>query len=183
MRTLFTLSLALFAGCSVFNGETETPTGSTAPAFRGTTQPLRVDRDVPPNELENIDVSEMRGFDRIAFEFRDRRLPGYRVQYVDNAGRLCGSNLPSEVRGQRFLRVTFQPSDSDVSDTWQRISAENIRGVRQICDRGDEVVWIVGVDEREPFRVLERQDPPRLILDVRHDTTPARRRTVSQNRP
>lgn len=159
--------VALVAGCSVFDGEPEQPE-PTRP-FRGSTEPVSVTRDLDvPNMLAEYHVDQRNGFDRVEFEFERRELPGYSVSYVSDAGRLCGTNLPAEVAGTRWIRVTFEPTDSEVPDTWQSTNFTNLRGIRQTCARGDEVEYVIGLRETEQFRVTELQNPPRIVVDVRH---------------
>lgn len=167
------LSFALLSGCAILNGEPEAPAGTAA--FRGTLEPIDVERNLRvPNELRDIEMTQMRGFDRVEFEFARKALPGYTVEYVSDPGRICGTNLPAEVEGERFIKVTFQPTDADVADDWRALNFTNMRGIRQTCARGDSVEYVIGVREREPYRVLELADPSRLVLDVRHDVATPR---------
>lgn len=161
-------TLVVFAtACSTINGSPDRP-DPTGP-WRGGTEPVTVQRDLQiPNVLEDYHTSARNGFDRVEFEFGRRALPGYTVRFVQDAGTLCGLPQPSEVAGTRFIRVTFQPTDSNVSDPWQTRNFRNLRGIRQTCARGDKVEFVIGLREREQFRVLELQNPPRVVIDVRH---------------
>lgn len=159
--------LGLLAACSLFDGEPDEPTPT--PPFRGSTEPVSVTRNLDvPNMLAEYHVDQRSGFDRVEFEFERRQLPGYEVRYVSDPGRICGTNQPADVRGTRWIQVTFRPTDSEVPDTWQSTNFTNLSGIRQTCARGDRVDYIIGLRETEPFRVTEMQNPPRIVIDVRH---------------
>jgi len=163
---LLSLFVALTA-CSTINGGSQQP--GPIPPFEGSMSPVRVNRpNVVPNVLAEHHVDQRRGFDRVEFEFERRALPGYTVRYVSDPGRICRTGQRTEVRGTRFIQVVFEPTDSDVPDTWQSTNFTNLRGVRQTCARAGEVTYIIGLANREPFRVIELQNPPRVVIDVAH---------------
>ena len=40
------------------------------------------------------------------------------------------------------------------------------REIRATCDFEGEVVWVIGLAARKEFRILELEEPPRLVIDV-----------------
>jgi hypothetical protein len=130
--------------------------------------------------LVDVRMSRHEGFDRIAFEFADGRLPGYLVQYVEPPIIEDASGNTVTIDGSFFIQIRMEPAAGFDSETGQvtyegptRISGadagtfELVEAVRT----GDfEAVlnWHLGVADRVDFRVLELTDPARLAVDVRN---------------
>jgi hypothetical protein len=129
--------------------------------------------------LTAVRVGRHEGFDRIVFEFLPGATPGYRVRYVrppiieDPSGRRV------RVAGIAFLSIRMEPASGfdltgDAGQVYtgpSRITGATAGGdvVEEVVLTGDfEAVlnWVVGLDERAPFRVLRLSGPPRLVIDV-----------------
>jgi Sporulation and spore germination len=128
----------------------------------------------PPQTPTLVDIraSHHPGFDRLVLEF-DGGLPAsHRVEYVD---RLVadGSGLPVRVAGRAVLRVVLSPArahDDRGRQTVPRRRAFALPNVMTTVRAGDfEAVttYGVGLARRTPFEVSTRQDPSRLVIDVR----------------
>jgi hypothetical protein len=150
-------------------GQERRPARSPAP-FR--TDPLersRQARSAP--ELVSVRAVEREGYDRVLFTFRGS-LPGYQVRYVpevaDQAGR------PLALPGRAFLAVTFEPARAHdpggaptVSTATLTPGSPVLRQVRFAGDFEGQVLFGLGLAERDGFRVSELRDPTRVVVDVR----------------
>jgi hypothetical protein len=116
-------------------------------------------------------------FERIVFEFRDDQIPGYGVQYLAAPVQECASGYTMDVDGEGFLEIRMQPAqmheiiDQRLHPTIQRreraVNRPLLRHLVHTCDYQDVVAWVAGVSSRQPYRVIELQDPPRLVVDIR----------------
>ncbi|HUP19437.1 MAG TPA: hypothetical protein VM778_05725 [Gemmatimonadota bacterium] len=114
------------------------------------------------------------GFDRLVWTFREGR-PGWKVEYVDRPVRECGSGRSVPLPGDGWLEVRFEPArshDDEGRSTAGALDATpglaRVLSVARTCDFEAVVVFVLAVDSPEPYRVLELDDPPRLVVDVRH---------------
>lgn len=115
------------------------------------------------------------GYDRLVFQF-DQRVPSYSIEYVDRPQYQCGSGNPVWVSGDGWLRIRLTPTrahdeqgDVTVANRSFDPDGENLLEARLICDFEGHVAWIVGMRSPNRYRVLVLQDPPRLVVDVRHE--------------
>ncbi len=124
--------------------------------------------------LTGTRVGENEGFDRIVLEYDEAEVGGYRIEYIDGPAFQCGSGLPVEIAGERWLLVRLQPTHAHTEEGIPTITERSlrpdlpvIREMRMICDFEGMVEWAVGVASMNPFRVLELREPGRLVIDVR----------------
>jgi hypothetical protein len=111
------------------------------------------------------------GFDRIVFEFSDA-LPGYRVEYVDEAIG-CASGEAVDVDGAALLQVRLVPAqahneagNTTIPATQLRPTLTAIGHAVLTCDFEAEVTWVIGLSEELDFRVVDLEDPFRVVVDV-----------------
>jgi hypothetical protein len=50
-----------------------------------------------------------------------------------------------------------------------RCSTPIRRHLKETCDHHGGVGWVIGLDDRQPYRVLELREPQRIVIDVRHN--------------
>ena len=149
---------------------TSAPTASTtAPAgdgFDGETTPTSV--PAPPDLgialLSTVEVGGVEGVDQVSFTFGDGQIPGYDVAYIDPPVRQDGSGDVVEVDGGAFLEIRFAPASGvDLLGTLEPTytGPTEVRGatevVTEVVRTGDfeaNLTWVVGVDERVPYRVV-----------------------------
>jgi hypothetical protein len=127
--------------------------------------------------LRRVRVGEHEGFDRIVLEFTGRGMPGWAVNYVDRP-RLDGSGEHVPLDGEAFLDIfasgtTWSPSDQ--YDGPLRLRPDHGGGVDEVyvggTFEGDTQV-LVGIGSAPvPFRTFVLAGPPRLVVDVAHDST------------
>ena len=111
-------------------------------------------------------------FDRVVFEFDADTVPGYHVEYIAQPTH-CGSGLPAQVAGRSWLQVRFRPAQahneeggSTVGTLQKRTRLRIVREIQEVCDFEGEVTWIIGLDTRRGYRVLDLGNPPRVVVDV-----------------
>ena len=127
-------------------------------------------------QLEKVQAQVRDGFDRSSFTFSGA-LPGYHLEYVDQPIQ-CGSGEPVAIQGTAWLSVRFSPSDAHTDDGKSTVGftklepallrLKQVEELQQICDYEGVVTWVLGVKARQPYRVVEKKDPPRLVVDVEH---------------
>jgi hypothetical protein len=112
------------------------------------------------------------GWDRIVFEF-DRALPGATIEYVGTVVQ-CGSGNPVPIAGMPLL-VRFNGANAHDDAGRVTVPSLDIAGpgnsilrARLTCDFEAEVSWALAIDGRQPFKVVQLDGPPRLVIDVKH---------------
>ena len=153
-------------------------TQDTVVPFAGTMGPVRRTTSLTaarPALLRAVHVTRETGFDRVVFEFSGPAIPSYRVEYITEPLRACGSGDVVSLAGTRRLVVRLEPAQAHDSlgraTPGERALAPRLPAVlelRLLCDFEGQVDWAVGVAASRRFRVLEAAGPQRLFLDVRH---------------
>lgn len=168
--------------------DTAAPTPSPAPApapAQGSVAPedpknrewtagsVKLVRSGFPNvTLRSVRAARNEGFDRVVFEFDGPQLPGYRIEYVDKPITKCGSGDETEVAGQAWLQVTLTPAQahvggqSTITELERKVGLPVIQELERTCDFEGEVIWVLGNAHPNKYRVLELQEPTRLVVDV-----------------
>jgi hypothetical protein len=137
----------------------------------GTTDQVRT---VPrPVVLDDVRVGLNAGFDRVVLEFLGGTVPGYRVEYVDRPVRHCGSGDPVRLAGDAWLAITLrgtqahdEQGQATVSPRERRLQMPILKEYEFSCDFEGEVQVVLGVSSPNRYRVIELQNPTRLIIDV-----------------
>lgn len=118
------------------------------------------------------DVAVGREADRERIAFKMSQMPGYRVQYVETATH-CGSGEPIDLPGAAMLEITLRPAAAHTDDgqltvpfTDKTFDQPLIKAVRSSCDFEANVVWLVGLDSKVPYRVIESTAPLRLVIEL-----------------
>jgi hypothetical protein len=160
-------------GAATVSGDDEA--ASSQQSFEGTAGLTEKKREMSGVAvLRAVRTASHRGFDRVVFEFEGREVPGYRLEYVDRPVRQCGSGRPVRVAGDGWLLVRLEPAkahteagEPTVKDRERRLRHPNLKELRLICDFEAQVEWVLGLGSPKRYRVLELQNPARLVLDVR----------------
>lgn len=125
--------------------------------------------------LVEVETGRHPTYDRIVFTFVGDVLPGYHLEYVDRPVRRCGSGQPVELPGDGWLEVRLEPAAAH--DEGGRPTVEERRlapahpAVLEAvltCDFEAVVIWVLAVESPNRYRVLELEEPSRLVVDVRH---------------
>ncbi len=125
--------------------------------------------------LHAVRVGRHQGFDRLVFEFKEGRIPGHHIEYVDQPVRECGSGRPVEVPGDARLMVRLlstqahtEGGENTVGDRERQYNLRVIRELELICDAEGVVEWVLGVSGPNGYRAFELNAPSRLVVDLRH---------------
>jgi hypothetical protein len=185
MRNAALLLVLLAVGCSPSAPVKTEPSGGSAPAapadnsssFTGTLDAVEVKRLAAPpvGVLRDVRTASQEGFDRIVFEFEGSAVPGYRVEYIDPPAIQCGSGEPVEIAGAALLQVRLIPAqahtdagEATVQERERHPGLPVLQELESTCDFEAHVTWVLGLAERNRFRVQELPNPARLVIDIQH---------------
>jgi hypothetical protein len=122
--------------------------------------------------LRDVRTAQEPTFDRIAFEFEDPMVPGYRVGYVDSVYE-CASGKRVLVLGNSSLTVRFSPAQAHtetrivtIKGADRRLTLPILKELKLSCDFEAEVSWVLGLSARKVFRVTELSSSARLVVDI-----------------
>jgi hypothetical protein len=161
---------------AVAASDTPPPAKAQEPAGTGqwTASTSEVRRGGGAGVVRGLRFARNEGFDRMVIDFgQGATIPGWNIEYIDRAER-CGSGDAVSVAGQGRLRVRLRTAqahdDAGTPTVRQREMAFNSMGVlremKMICDFEGDVEILLGVTQPKPYRVLELQNPSRLVIDV-----------------
>ncbi len=147
---------------------------SSAP-FDGTVGIVEEKRNGAPATLRSLRSARHEGYDRVVFEF-EGDVPGYHLEYIDRPVRACGSGDVVPVAGDGWLEVRLSPANAHdesgkptVSPAETDAGLPTVKELQRTCDFEAVTTYVLGVGSPNPYRVLSLEDPPRLVVDVRHD--------------
>lgn len=125
--------------------------------------------------LNEVRTAEHGNYDRIVFEFGGAELPGYHIEYIDKPVRACGSGDVVPLKGDGWLEIRFQPARAHteqgqptVKDRERAPNHKIIKELKLTCDFEADVEWVLGVALPNRYRVLELENPTRLVIDIKH---------------
>lgn len=120
----------------------------------------------------DVRVAEHEGFDRIVLEFTGTGIPGWTVNYVDEAV-LDGSGVEVDLGGDAILDFYASGTTWPAADYYsgpKQIEPENGGAVSDVHVGGTFEGYtqvLAGIDGVPvPFRVFTLTDPSRLVVDV-----------------
>lgn len=175
------LSIAIALACLTACGADGGGDPTSAPAINETTiseEPQTTARETAEHSgewdlvLTDVRVAEHEGFDRIVLEFAGTGIPGWQVNYVDEAV-LDGSGEAVTLGGDAVLDIyasgTTWPAAGYYSGPRQ-FEPENGGDVSDVHVGGTfegSTQVLAGIDgDPLPFRVFALTDPSRLVVDV-----------------
>lgn len=163
-------------------GGTSSSTSSSAPSngFEGRTTPTSAPAPASTTGvalLTDVRVAAQSGFDRVVFEFADDQAPGYDIAYLDGPALQDGSGDEIAVAGGARLEVRMagasgvdlQGETLDETYTGPDRVEGDTEVVTEVVRTGDfeaNLTWVVGVDERVPYRVEVLANPARIVIDL-----------------
>lgn len=120
-------------------------------------------------------AGEHDGYDRIVLEFAGNALPGYRIEYLEDDARQCGSGMAVLLAGSAILEISLNGTVAHDEGGTPTVTNSNptpgfptLLEIQGTCDFEGMVSWAAGLDSRQPFRVIELSNPTRLVIDVKH---------------
>jgi hypothetical protein len=157
----------------------ETPTGTPGGQFEGSTDTVEVPAPANqgPSRLVAMRAAAQQGFDRIVFEFAGNQIPGYKVEYVDEAVQ-CGSgqDVTTFIGGgsapAAMLMVDMRPADAHNEQgqaTAPRDLSPQLQTIKRAfgtCDFEAVTTYVIALSGEEPFKVSTLNDPARLVIDI-----------------
>ena len=130
---------------------------------------------IAPPTLVDVRTARHEGFDRVVFRFDGARTPGVHVEYIDQPVRQCGSGNPVQIAGDAWLEIRLEPSNAHtqqgqptVTDRERMPGLPNLKELELTCDFEAQVAWVLGLASPNEYRVLELENPARLVVDVQH---------------
>ncbi len=157
---------------------TEAPASGTTdggPAFGEDTSPQTAENSGEWDlVLTDVRVGEHEGFDRVVLEFTGTGVPGWAVNYVDEA-RLDGSGEAVTLGGDSTLDIyasgtTYPENETDGYDGPRQFEPASGGDVDEVHVAGTFEGYtqvLAGIDgEPVPFRVFALTEPSRLVVDV-----------------
>ena len=125
--------------------------------------------------LRSVRESAHEGFDRVVFDFGERSMPNYRIEYVDSPQHQCGSGQEVRLKGGAWVAVELQPvqahddaGNATVVDRSREPGFDSLRELRLTCDFEGRVTWVAGLAGRKGYRAMMMQQPTRLVVDFKH---------------
>lgn len=160
-------------------GDSKTPDAADpSPALPDfTTSDVRSVRAGGIGHLAAVRMAQHDGYDRLVLEFNDQ-VPGYTVGYrplpahADASGKeipLPGASavaqvvlMPATAAGWGGTAQTYFGPSTVTADT------AVITEAKSAGDFEAMLTWVAGLRAEVPFRVLELDGPPRLVVDFQH---------------
>jgi hypothetical protein len=116
------------------------------------------------------------GFDRFVVEFDDEVVPGYQIEYVTTPQFTCGAGFEVTPPGNAWLRITLEPARINDDEGQLTIPSRSLDpnlpaliAAEEICGFEGQVIWLLGLDEQQPFQLQLLSNPARLVVDVPHE--------------
>lgn len=116
----------------------------------------------------------------MVFEFGEG-VPGYHLEYIDHPVRACGSGDVVPMSGEGWLQVRLSPAHAHdeggkptLFPPGREVGLPNLREFERTCDFEAVTTYVLAMNSPTPFRILTLDDPPRLVVDVLHPTSPSR---------
>jgi hypothetical protein len=125
--------------------------------------------------VQKVETACCNGFDRIVFGVDGFRLPTYTVQYVPSPIQHCASGQNIPVAGTAWLQISMDNAQAHteegqptITDRNRPLNCPNLRQLVQTCDFEGKVNFVFGLNSRKPYRVVELQNPTRLVINVKN---------------
>ena len=115
------------------------------------------------------------GFDRIVFTCEGFHHPTWKVRYVQPPIQQCASGNNIAVGGNAFLQISMDTAQAHteagqptITDRDRHLNCPNLKHLALTCDFEAKVGFVFGLHSKKPYRVVELQNPTRLVIDVKH---------------
>lgn len=114
------------------------------------------------------------GFDRLVFEMDGFHQATYTVKYAQPPFSDCGSGMTHAVAGRAWLQIQMTPAQAHTDEGKptvlrdQQFHCANLKALAVTCDFEADTTFVIGLKSKKPYRVIELQNPTRLVVDVKH---------------
>ncbi|YCM46739.1 hypothetical protein V2O64_11975 [Verrucomicrobiaceae bacterium 227] len=172
-----TIAALMLTSCADLCQIKDPATGQPVPGqFQGSIADRAKPKALPSARLlTSVKTTSCDGFDRVVFEFSGDEAPGYFAEYIDKPVRQCGSGNVVKVAGEGWLQIRMAPASAHTDEGQATITERNrildypnLQQLVDTCDFEGNVTWVLGLKSPNSYRVVELTDPPRLIVDVKH---------------
>ena len=114
-------------------------------------------------------------FDRLVFEFAPGARPVAYTEYVDSPVRHCASDEVVPLAGDAWLELKLTNAVAHTEDgrptileRAQTLNMPIVKELKLTCDFEADVTWVAGVSSPEKYRLFVLDNPPRVVVDLRH---------------
>ena len=123
------------------------------------------------NEIQSVKSACCENFDRLVFAVDGFHEPTYTIQYAQPPFTDCGSGNTHHVPGNAWLTIKMTPAQGHgtAQATLPRDTSyqcANLKHLSITCDFESDLTFVVGVNAKKPYRVIELQNPTRLVVDI-----------------
>jgi hypothetical protein len=125
--------------------------------------------------MQKAETACCNGFDRIVFTCEGFHHPTWKVRYVHPPIQQCGSGNNIPVTGNAFLQISMDTAQAHtdagqptITDRDRHVNCPNLKQFVLTCDFEAKVGFVFGLDSKKPYRVVELQNPTRLVIDIKN---------------
>jgi hypothetical protein len=125
--------------------------------------------------VQKAETTCCNGFDRVVLTCEGFHHPSWKVRYVGPLIQQCGSGNNIAVTGNAFLQISMDTAQAHtdtgqptITDRNRHLNCPNLKQLALTCDFEGKVVFVLGLVSKKPYRVVELQNPTRLVVDVKH---------------
>ena len=125
--------------------------------------------------VQKAETACCNGFDRIVFTSEGFHHPTWRVKYVQPPIQQCASGNNIAVAGTAFLQISMDTAQAHtdagqptITDRDRHLNCANLKQLVLTCDFEAKVAFVFGLSSKKPYRVVELQNPTRLVVDVKN---------------
>lgn len=115
------------------------------------------------------------GFDRVVFTFEGFHHPTYTVKYVHSPIQQCASGNTIPVAGSAWLQISMDVAQAHteggqptITDRNRHLDCGNLKQLVVTCDFEAKVGFVFGLNSKKSYRVIELQNPTRLVIDIKN---------------
>jgi hypothetical protein len=125
--------------------------------------------------VQKAEMACCSGFDRIVFTCEGFHHPSWKIRYVHPPIQQCGSGNNIAMTGNAFLQISMDTAQAHtdagqptIADRDRHLNCQNLKQLVLTCDFEAKVGFVFGLDSKKPYRVIELQNPTRLVVDVKN---------------
>jgi hypothetical protein len=125
--------------------------------------------------VQKAETACCNGFDRVVFTCEGFHHPTWKVRYVHPPIQQCGSGNNIAMTGNAFLQISMDTAQAHtdagqptITDRDRHLNCQNLKQLVSTCDFEAKVGFVLGLNSKKPYRVVELQNPTRLIIDVKN---------------
>ena len=116
--------------------------------------------------LTNVRTAAQPGYDRVVFDFAGPAAASF-AEYVPASALVAPSGRLVVPNGRYYLRVRFTDALTRASTPLRRTpSLAEVRDIRQVESFEAVVIYAIGVNARNGFRIFTLTNPNRVVVDV-----------------